>query len=99
MVKELLKASIIGASIIVSTIIYSEMNKYEFSSTTFHNYSVLNKRTGEVQSFRFNVADRIRGTYYENIFDRYTSYFGSDEVVLSRNLPTVIVNLNEDSDE
>ena len=54
MVKDLLKASIIGASIIVITIIYTERNKFEFdvkSAEFGDDYSILNKRTGEVWGY------------------------------------------------
>lgn len=53
---DLLKASIIiGASIVISTMIYSNGNKYvkydhEISGGGFR-YTVLNKRTGEVKSY------------------------------------------------
>lgn len=99
MIKDLLKASIIGASIIVSTIIYSERNKYEFTDTTVGNYAVLNKRTGEVQSFKLGVGANILGTYYTDVFERYTTRIDSDEAVLIKSRSTVIENLDEDSDE
>lgn len=62
MVKDLLKASIIGASIIVSTIIYtnkvtsvsvsSNQNKYAFIANNGGTFSVCDQETGEVQVYR-----------------------------------------------
>ena len=55
---DLIKASIIiGASIVISTMIYSNSNKYVKYDHEPNNgmlYTVLNKRTGEVKTFGIN---------------------------------------------
>ena len=60
MVKELLKASIIiGASIVISTMIYSNGNKYvkyDHEISSGFRYTVLNKKTGEVKSYRISSS-------------------------------------------
>lgn len=75
MIKDLLKSSIIGASIIVSTIIYSERNKYDLGIGGLGDYSVLNKKTGEVQSF--NIIEQGRYGYNDTqvTFKRYITSF------------------------
>lgn len=89
MVKELLKASIIGASIIVSTFIYtnkvtsvstsSNQNKYAFISSTGGNYSVLNQETGEVQLYRI-VDGPMEGYRGEPFLAKYYTHFDTNNV-------------------
>lgn len=61
MVKDLLKAGIIGASIIVSTIIYSERNKYEIHTLDggegkYPFVTILNKRSGVARQYKGNTV-------------------------------------------
>ena len=89
MVKDLLKASIIGASIIISTIIYtnkvtsvdasSNQNKYAFISSSGGNYSVLNQETGEVQLYRI-VDAPLYGNMGEPFLAKYYTHFDTNDV-------------------
>lgn len=60
--KGLLKTIILGASLIISVLIYSEANKYD--SSPIHRdggvvYLVLNKKTGEVKTYGIGRAAAI----------------------------------------
>lgn len=93
MVKDLLKASIIGASIIVSTIIYSEKNLPSKANSCDNNkfafidakgagqYSVLDQETGEVQTFRIVDGPMEGYTFGEPFLAKYYTKLDSNDVV------------------
>lgn len=68
--RDLLKTIILGASIIISMLIYSDANKYEkydYQSDDSIKFSVLNKRTGEVRTYILTNADSyVWQTFFNN---------------------------------